>query len=77
MILEIIQFILSDKHLNGAGTLIAHQMKSFGPKKFLAMLEGKIGEPPFFKVQPGKITVWVVYVILSRTRVRNLKRTNM
>ena len=28
--------------------------------EFLAMLEGKIREAPFFKVQSGKITVWAL-----------------
>ena len=31
-----------------------------GSYEFLAMLEGKIGVTPFFKVQSGKITVWAV-----------------
>ena len=30
----------------------------YGSYEFLAMLEGKIREAPFFKVQSGKITVW-------------------
>ena len=29
-----------------------------GSYELLAMLEGKIGETPFFKVQSGEITVW-------------------
>ena len=33
---------------------------AFGADKFLAMLEGKIREAPFFKVQSGKITVWAL-----------------
>ena len=31
----------------------------YGSYQFLAMLEGKIREAPFFKVQSGKITVWL------------------
>ena len=31
---------------------------ALGANDFLAMLEGKIREAPFFKVQSGKITVW-------------------
>jgi len=30
-----------------------------GSYEFLAMLEGKIRETPIFKVQSGKITVWI------------------
>jgi hypothetical protein len=30
----------------------------YGSFEFLAMLEGKIGKAPCFKVQSGKITVW-------------------
>ena len=31
---------------------------TLGADEFLVMLEGKIREAPFFKVQSGKITVW-------------------
>ena len=51
----------------------------YGSYEFLAMLEGKIGEAPFFKVQSGKIPVWFPYnlfVIEKRSyvnKVYNLK----
>ena len=32
---------------------------ALGANEFLAMLEGKIREAPFFKVQSGKISVWI------------------
>ena len=35
---------------------------ALGANEFLAMLEVKIGEAPFFKVRSGKITVWSVQV---------------
>ena len=66
-ILEIIQFILSNKHLDGAGqslrifwkkskndTLIAPQMKSFGQKKNLnSMHRSKSAILAIFQTGPG------------------------
>ena len=33
-----------------------------GSYESLKRLKGKIGEPPFFKVQSGKVTVWVPHL---------------
>ena len=36
----------------------------YGYYEFLAMREGKVREAPFFKVQSGKITVWIYYSVI-------------
>ena len=36
---------------------------ALGANEFLVMLEGKIREGPFFKVQSGKKTVWYTFAI--------------
>jgi hypothetical protein len=49
------------KRINGIISTIPHRISKilfvYGSYEFLAMLEGKFRETPFFKVQSGKITV--------------------
>ena len=41
--------------------MISKILFALGADEFLAMLEGKIREAPFFKVRSGKITVCKVF----------------
>ena len=43
---------------------ISKILLALGADEYLAMLEGKIKEDPFFKVQSGKITVCFVTFLL-------------
>ena len=65
------EFQKSCERINWIISTIPHRISKilfvYGSYEFLAMLEGKIREAPFFKVQSGRITVWNIFLFLIGT----------